>query len=302
MKTLVENAILENVSGDDMAKKVSTRQLQKRISKLVREEINRSINEEVNMALQRVKDKDKLAAWLIRQYFNPQKHSDKVWYDDSVTEDNVLEYISDMGNNFPLTPAEVADMWRSMKSLKSSMAQISDDEYAQIPDDEEQEKEKGKYQTGDVSLKDIGEELGGLTPTMVNKLASSGQEKMSKILKTSLEDIDDEDLDNVINQIYDARYNAAEEFANALKESAGNVTAFLKQLMKKQYLSSSEAKSLSDEERQGLEILAEKDPENIRAILLQDIEEGHNMFKTFQAMVSKKIFPPKKRGRPKKSE
>lgn len=252
------------------------------------------------MAFQNIRDQRSLCAWLMRQYFNPEKDKEKIWYSDTVTESNVLDYISDRQNQFPLTPTEVADMWRNMKSLKSSMAQISDYEYSQIPDDEDKQ-EKGKYQTGDVSLKEIGEKLGGLTPTMVNKLANSAQEKMNKLLQESLEDIDDENLEQVIGTIYQARFDAAEEFVSELHKTA-DVDTFLKQLMKKQYLTTNEAKTLSQTERNALQILMEKDFNTIQAILLQDIEETDNLITTFQAMICKKIFPPGKRGRPRKNQ
>jgi hypothetical protein len=283
-------------------KKTAIKDFRQRLTQIVHEELQLALKEDVNVHLKRVRDKDKFVAWIMRQYFNPEKHGKQIWYNPSVNEDNVLEYISKIKNHFPLSPKEVADLWRLKKSLSSSM-NVIDKELEEIPDEEEEKPEKGTYQTGEVSLKDIGQELGGLTPTMINKLAASGMEKIRKLSGgTAPWDMESDQWEALLAAIKSARSDTATEYAEALKGSAGNIRGFLQSLAKQQILTPSDLNLIRDEEVEGLAILYTKPAEQIRNILLQDIEGDNNIFKSFQSAVSKKIFPPGKRGRPKKQE
>lgn len=284
-------------------KKVSLKEFNALLVKIVREELSEALKEDISPHIKRIRDSEAMAAWLMRQYFDPNKHADKIWYNPSVNANNVLEFVSNTKNNFPLSPKEVADMWKLKKSLGSSMKLVAKDLEGDSSGQEPAEDEgKEVYQTGEVTLKDIGQELGGLTPTMINKLAASGMEKVKKITKgVAPWDMETEQWDELMGAIMKARQETAQEFASALKSHAGDVKAFLQELEEKHILSPGDMKLVSDKEVEGLAILSGKEPAQIINVLLSDIERDDNIFKSFQSAVSKKIFPPAKRGRPRKN-
>lgn len=283
-------------------KKVSLKEFNDLITKMVREELHEALGEEVSPHLQRIRDAEAMAGWLMRQYFDPNKHGDKLWYKPEVNPGNVLDYVSNTKNHFPLSPKEVADMWKLKKSLGASMKLVAKDlEGASEDEVEEPGDDKAVYQTGEVTLKDIGQELGGLTPTMINKLAASGMEKVKNITKgVAPWDMEADQWDQLMDTIMKARVETANEFANTLKASAGDIKGFLQGLEEKHVLSPGDLKLVSDKEVEGLTVLASKSPEQIANVLLHDIERDDNIFKSFQSAVSKKVFPPAKRGRPRK--
>lgn len=283
-------------------KKVSLKEFNEMLVKMVREELTVALKEDLSPHLKRIRDSEAMAAWLMRQYFDPNKHGDKVWFSPSVNADNVLEFVSNTKNNFPLSPKEVADMWKLKKSLGASMKLVAKDLEGDSTNQEPEEDDgKEVYQTGEVTLKDIGQELGGLTPTMINKLAASGMEKVKKITKgVAPWDMESEQWDDLIGAIMKARQETAQEFAGELKRHAGDVKAFLQSLEEKHVLSPGDMKLVSDKEVKGLAILSGKELAQIVNVLLSDIERDDNIFKSFQSAVSKKIFPPAKRGRPRK--
>lgn len=288
-----------------MAKKTPVKALRNRIAELVKEEVQRALKEEMNPLFNKIpkSQMEEFKAWIMRQYFDPTKHSDKVWYDESVTADNVLDYISSSEGSrlFPSTPKNLVGLWKNKSFLQGRLGAAADDLDASDSDDEPEE-EKAQYQTGDVSLKDIGKELGGVTPTMINKLQTSGMGKFAKLTGgVHPEDLDDEVLEDFLRKIKTAREEGAIEFAERLK-AADSVTDFLKSLAKSQILTPTDLKIITPEELEGLEILKDKPEENIMLILMQDIEDDDNLFKTYQSLVSKKVFPPGKRGRPKKKK
>lgn len=281
-------------------KKTGLNELRTRIAQIVREEIHAALKEDINPHLQRVRDKDKMIGWVMRQYFNPEKHADKLWYDASVNPDNVLEYVSDPKNHFPLTPKELADLWKLKKSLGASL-ELAAKDFEDLPDEEEEDEDKTTYQTGEVTLKDIGKELGGLTPTMINKLASSGGEKIKKLTHgVAPWDMNEEQWEDLLKTIKEARQEVAQVYAENLKSYGGDVKAFLESLVKAHILTPSDLKLVTDQEVEGLALLSQKSTDQIVNVLLHDIERDDNVFKSYQSAVSKKVFPPAKRGRPKK--
>lgn len=288
-----------------MNKKTSVNELRNRITKIVKEEVKKALFEDVNPLFDKIprSKQDDFKGWVMRQYFNPSKHSDKIWYDRSVTKDNVLDYISSQRGQklFPNTPRNLVNLWKLKSDLSSRLgATVRDLEKAEKKDKEEEE--KAKYQTGDVSLKDIGQELGGVTPTMINKLATSGMEKFAKLTKdVSPSEMEYADVEDMLNKIETARQEVAKEFAKKLKE-ANSVDEFLKTLAKEHILTPTDLKIISPEEIEGLEILMDKSEDRIAMILIEDIEDDDNLFKTYQSAVSKKVHPPAKRGRPKKKK
>jgi len=268
---------------------------------------NRKTNITVNQQFNKVKAKKKLKGWLMRQYFDPKLNAESPWYKRSVTEARVLEYVSDPLNRFPLTPAQITDMFICIhafkKNLKKSERELGPDFGLSKKDIQELETKKTKYQTGESTLKEIGQSLGGLTPTMINKLATSGFDKIRKLTNgiplDDLEDVADDDLERFI---MDCRVNAAIEFATDLITAQGQIRSFVDCLVKKRVMTAHDAKIMEDLEVESLVLLSVKSQGEIVQALLGDICRDNNVFKSYQSAVSKLAFPEKKRGRPRKQQ
>lgn len=292
--------------------KKGVKPLQERIRTIVKEEVRAAIlAEDVSPWFKKLgRRQSDFAAWLMRQYFNPEKHSDKVWYDDEVTKDNVLDYVTQMSSTgiFPQSPKSLYELYKLKGQLQSSMGRLDKSgeldaisDYLDDEEDEEEEEQKTTYQTGEVSLKDIGQELGGITATMVNKLAASGMDKFRALAPGGLEKMDGDELEAFLRKVNEARKEAAEDFVKRLTASS-SAEEFIKGLKKSQILSPTDLRLISKAELDGLRMLQQREPELSKQMLMQDIQDDDNLFKSYQAMVSKKVFPPKKRGRPKKKK
>ena len=200
--------------------------LRTEIANMVRDEIQTVLKEVkagVNPGFLRLRDKDReaLTAWLMRYYFSPKK-KDESWWSPRVNAQNVLAFISNPKNNFPLSPHEVLDDWNIKKSLKGDITKMKDDEIEAF------EKNEPVYNTGDVTLKDIGQGMGGLTAAMINKLEQSGMEKFVKLMGGhNPMDMDEAELDDLLRKVDEARMATSLEFANDLRASKGNLKGFV---------------------------------------------------------------------------
>lgn len=268
----------------------------------------------VNSCFKKVKNKEKMVAWLMRQYFDPRLHAKKPWYKSSVSKKNVLKYISDPFNEFPLTPIKVAKLWRIIQSFKKNLRKAEEElgPNLGLPEKEVQKKieEKAatktliKYQGGEVTLKEIGKVLGGVSPTMINKLALSGVQKFRALTKgETFEKISEKDSNAILKNIVLIRKETVGEYASNLKSSRGDIKHFVRYyLIKKQIMTTLDARLMEDKEIESLILLAGKSRKQIMDILLFDIGRQDNLFKSFQSAVSRKAFPLKDRGRPRKKE
>lgn len=260
------------------------------------------MKQEYNNQFSKIKNKKKLAAWLMRQYFDPKKHADSLWYNKNVTADNVLLYVSDSLSNFPLTPAKIVDMFKCIQLFKKNLKQTERDfgpDLAAAPI--EKPKQVAKYQTGEVTLASIGKDLGGLTPTMINKLSTSGINKIRKLTNgISISELQGSQIDMLDKFIMDCRIEAAIDYADLLKASKRNLEDFMINLVKSKLITAVDLKTLSPNEKLEIAKLYDKDQGEIVTSLLRDISQDSNIFKSYQCAVSRKAFPEKKRGRPKK--
>lgn len=162
-----------------------------------------------------------------------------------------------------------------------------------------------KYQTGDKTLKNIGNKLGNITPTMVNRISTNASDKI-KILTNNkqIEFFDNLEDKKLFDFIMDCRYKAAEQFVALFVESNLDIYDFLMILKSKQFLGSGDLLLISENEIENIvrlkEKLLEEKSEEVKQELLCDIEKDDNIFTVYQNMVSRFAFPDKKRGRPKK--
>lgn len=244
-------------------------------------------------------DRKAMTDWIMRYYFSP-KRKGEAWFSPKVNANNVLAFISNPKSNFPLTPREMADDWRIKKSLKGDLAQIDDKDVEAFEKNEPVEGDK--YQTGEKTLKDIGTELGGLTPAMINKLERSGMEKFLKTMGgQNPMNMDEDELDQLLQGVDVARQAASVEFANDLKAAKGNIKNFINTLIKKQILTPTDIKLMQPRETEMLMFLMSKPADQVAEYLRGDARKADNKVKSFQSAVARKLYPAGKRGRPRKN-
>lgn len=258
---------------------------------------NASVFDSVDSAFDGVKDREGLASWLMRAYFNPQKHADKVYFKSDVTRENVLAFVSESSNNFPQSPSSIVGMWNLMPSLREGLRAV--------PDDAQDDEKEGVYTKGEETLAKIGAAIGGVTPTMVNKISSQATTKFSALLLALNSDnkwLAQEAEDKIEN----ALLSVVEVYADAIQESSisGEV---LDKVSAMGFLSLEDAVKVDDVELDALQELIEFAREGatqseIEDVLLSDLNKDVNVFLTVQLAVSRQIFPPAKRGRPRKDK
>jgi len=247
--------------------------------------------ENVNPLFTRLRDQAKLAEWLMRYYFNDNR-KDAAWYNSRVNAGNVLAYISDPRSGFPLSPSDVCDDWAIKKSLKGDFAAIDFDAATKAP----KGKKEAIYNTGDVSLKDIGQELHGITAMMALKLETSGTAKMQLMTGRNRDG-----MDAAMERISVAHKTVSEAYA-ALLLSCNSVNAFLDAIKKAYQITPLEMQDIkTNRELKMIQFLMKQDAMEIAEYLRGDILKQDNRMKSFQTMVSKHLYPSKKRGRPKKN-
>jgi len=175
------------------------------------------------------------------------------------------------------------------------------------------ENQQVKYQTGEVSLKIIGNKLGNITPTMVNRLFNSAHEKVKSLTYYKpIKFLSQEEDDALETLIYSHREQAANEYVRLFREENFDIYDFIMRLNKLQYITDSELKLIDSEEIENMTYLKilfqdvklnknECDKE-VKDLLKEDLENEKNVFKLYQSMVSRVAFPDKKRGRPRKEQ
>lgn len=226
------------------------------------------------------KNKQEFKQWILKNYFSDKS---KMWYDESVNLNNVLEYIS-TSKNFPQTPNNLVQLWKLKESFKK---------FNKIK--EKTEEKELKYTVGDETLKNIGKEIGNVTPTMVTKFYSSAINKIRFATgNKSLEQMEPDELDNLNIKIMNARQEAAQEYYHILMKHKGKISDFISELISQHYLTKNEAELISENEIIEIIKLSNKTQKDVYLTLYTDIEKDNNIFKTYQSMVSKKFYKNRK--------
>jgi hypothetical protein len=256
----------------------------------------------MNKNFGKAKNTKEFRRWLIRQYFNPNKNTQDVWFDSVVDESNVLAYISECKNNFPLTPMQIVNMWNTIYSFKKDYkkSQKEFDAYV-LEEDKETDVRLKKPGQMEYTLEEIGKTLGGITATMINRLSNTGMAKFKTLtFDTPFGEMSTE-VDNLHRQaIQTYRDRAADKYITALKESKGDLNNFFAFIASTQVMTEKEIQLVLPMEFDAILLLSSLDEEDIREFLLDDISRNPNIVTSYQCMVAKQAFPTKKRGRPRK--
>ena len=147
------------------------------------------------------------------------------------------------------------------------------------------EEKMATYQTGEVTLTKIGKKLGNLSPTMVNKILDKGYKKFKYIFIPN-------GKENILGSLEQIRIKVAKKYVKAMsrQKMQTNADEILKGLCKEQVIGKHDTKYISQREKDALVILAEYNEDVMEAILLEDIEQDDNLYKTFQTAISKAAF------------
>ena len=121
-----------------------------------------------------------------------------------------------------------------------------------------------------------------------------GMNKFRQLYGGDPSKMEPEQIEALNAKIDEAREKAAVAFAEALVSSKGDMAKFGGALNAKGLLP--KAHAFSKEERQALQYIAKQyKPAQIEQLLLADIEEDDNLFKSFQMAVARMVFPDKRR-------
>lgn len=255
-----------------------------------------STTNDISVVFNSVRNRSEMSAWIMRQWFNPEKHGSKPWYSSDVTEDSVLSFVS-RSKHFPITPIQLVDMWRAMPSIRSGLKMLTTEDFEALEEALESDKKTAKYKKGEESLSAIGKECGGITAPMIQRLERSGSEKIFELSGgKNFMNLDPEDAEIMNDKIEAARVTAAKNYADLLK-SHEDIDSMFQYLIQNQIMTGIDLKLISQRERDTLGILQSYAKDTIVEFLLNDITRDSNVIKSYQSCVAHTIFP-RRRGRP----
>jgi hypothetical protein len=253
--------------------------------------------ETVDVFFEEVTDQDALAAWLVRAYFNPQKHAGERYYNAAVNKENVLRFVSDSSNGFPQTPYNIYNLWKVLPGLREGLKSV--------PDDADGNGKEEIYTKGNETLAVIGAAIGGVTPTMVNKISDQATTKFGAMLR-ALGSQNKWLAIEAEEKIENAFLSVAEVYADGIR-AANTPGEVLDYVVTAGLLSLQDALIVDDTELEGLQALIDYAQDGavqseIEDLILSDLNKDINVFQSVQLAVSRQVFPPAKRGRPKKDK
>jgi len=162
-----------------------------------------------------------------------------------------------------------------------------------------------KYQSGDKTLKNVGKKLGNITITMVSRICDNALEKTKKLTcQKTLESLDVDEDTRFFYLIEQHREKALKEFIHIFRQVDYDIYDFLMALKKQQFLTNGDLSILKETEIEKLVeikmLLINNEIEEVKKILLEDINTDNNIITVYQSIISSLVFPNMKRGRPKK--
>lgn len=256
---------------------------EKQIEKAYKEQyIEKHESFETCLSLLNRKEKEDMVAWIMRQYFSDnQKNS--FWFNDKVTSENVLEFIHNKSNDFPHTLYAVIEQFKLKNQITKEISGFDDvssvTEHVNL--------------IGEVSLMDIGKQLNGVSPTMINKITTKALEKFKKTyllfenpkFKKYYEDLIDE---------------VADIYALGIIQE-DSIDDFLAYLVSNDLMKTKDIEFLCEKELSQINnIIQNKSSYNfydIESIFINDFAKEMREFSMFQYSVSRIINPHDKSGR-----
>lgn len=238
-----------------------------------------------------------LREWLTKTYFHPQNNNGDLWYDAKVNASNVLEHISNKKNLFPQTPKSIMEVWAVIPSLRKELNALVSDDKLEKPE---------IYTRGEKTLSVIGQAIGGISAMMVNKISDGAVIKLTRIAgELSSEDME---VSRKANERIDMSIlNTAEIWADAIS-TGDTVDSVLEGVITAGILTKKDIDNTIDGlQTECLMELIEYRKEgasqsDLEDVFIEDLKKPVNIFNMAQLMVSRQVFPPAKKGRPKGSK
>ena len=151
------------------------------------------------------------------------------------------------------------------------------------------------YHTNVDSVKHITKHFPGLKDFQIRKLLELTARKVKYFTKNKyFERMSDKEITFLVHAIEVAREETAKKYAKKLKNSSNDIHQFLNILVKTNLLSEYDSKYVTQKEIDGLSMISSYPQDIIESILLEDIDDFNNLFKTFQNAVASHFFPPKR--------
>lgn len=249
------------------------------------------LSDKVDPVFLEVKDKEGLSGWLMRAYFSPEKHAGQTYFKPTVTKENVLEFISDRGNQFPQRPGAVADLWKMLPGLRNSLKSV-------VLDDE-----KPKEAINIIAERPLIDicTVFGCSKTAVHHISDKATTKLTVLTRA----LGGDRAVEVKKTLDEAYMTAVEMFADSLQEFS-TPDQIVEHLISTEAISAFDKEVLDDTERDGIESLimwiqdSAPTQSEIEDILTEDLEKPVNLFNLLQTMIARKVFPVRK-GRPPKN-
>jgi len=240
----------------------------------------------------RLTDQVQLSTWLVKYFFSEKKAHNK-WWSADVNVKNVLAYISQQNSNFPLSPKDVCDDWFLKKTLSNT--DLTDFDYEIEAPKTTKPKKASVYNTGVTSLKNIGNELHGVTAMMALKIETSATNKLQSLAGTTNYYAG---LAGCVGRITAAEDVVANEYGKLLS-TVSTSAEFLSLIKKLYHITRLEMMDISTPgEIAMIDHLIKQDSLSVEQYLKGDIIKDNNRMKSFQTMLSRYIYPGKRRGRP----
>jgi hypothetical protein len=238
-----------------------------------------------------------VAQFAMKQYFS-ERHKEKPWYRENITEENVLSEFQKVSGP-PISISALQALWKETDGLEKSfkgMGKPDPDPVGVYLSREKNNPNKGAHENWENTINSLRPVFGDITRAMIGKIAIRALEKV----RVLFEDVDVNDMLPeeelvLMERIQTGRIRAAKWYAATLWEYAGKVSRFLRLLKKMKIISRTEHDLVAEDEFQMLCVMAYWKPEEIEEFLLDDIEDDNNLLKTFQNTVSKQVFSRIKR-------
>lgn len=253
-------------------------------------------NQQINSSFLSVKNPSGLKDWLLKNYFNPEKHGKEIYFSKNVNKDNIFQYISDPKNNFPQTPNAIVELWGFLPDLQKSIRTITLFGKEDNVDAKKQINVRAEH-----TLRHIGSKIGNLTTTMVDKISEQAQARYTSLMEKLNKDAKTSKLTTEL--IENARLEAAEQITDCIFESS-DYGDFSRRLLMKKVLHKPDLNYVDELEKASIQYLIsvvkafddERDEEEslqqseIEDIFLEDIKKEINVFNIMQMAVSRKVF------------
>lgn len=232
--------------------------------------------------------KQDFASWILRQYINKPNSR---WFNLNIEPQNVFKFLSDPKFGFPHTPNSIVSLYKLKCQLQKSLGKHTELETDEADKTELKDGEDKRFFFGDVSLKNISKEVGGITNSMISRISYQAMEKIKNLTGgVNIENLSYEEDIKLENRLNRALDRAANIYAGIIYSSS-SYDEILSKLRKYNIIKSHDVSQISSIEKKWLEYYV-----NVTCIdqIVEDLKydllyEDDNIVKTFQLLYGKLV-------------